>query len=106
MFAISHTLTVRLQATDVTEILGELGIDAMRTSQLIEVWNKIDLLPESSAVQRAGRAGGPPVVSVSALSGEGLDELLNAIESHLTSRNQVFQVKLSGEGLGAPSPPL
>ena len=88
------------QAADVGAILGELGVDASRSSRVIEVWNKIDLLPENERVQRLSTVNGPPIVSISALSGEGLDDLLDRIESHLTALNQVFQVELSGEGLG------
>lgn len=89
------------QARDVAAVLGELGIDLEAPGRVIEVWNKIDLLPERSRPSRNGGRQAEQIVAVSALSGEGLSDLLQTIESHLASHSDVFRVRLSGEGLGS-----
>jgi GTP-binding protein HflX len=66
------------QAADVAKILAELGVDS--ETPLIEVWNKIDLLPEAERAAHATQADRrPQVIAVSALTGEGLDALLAAV---------------------------
>ncbi|MDO5705546.1 MAG: GTPase HflX [Paracoccus sp. (in: a-proteobacteria)] len=78
---ISHPETVE-QAADVAEILGNLGVDD-RVPQ-IEVWNKIDALPaDAREALRRTDARTEGVQAVSALTGEGLDDLTAAIESRL-----------------------
>jgi GTP-binding protein HflX len=77
------------QAADVMRILDELGInDAQETpADMIEVWNKVDLLPEPAAealrVQARERDN---TAVVSAVTGAGLDELLTAIEQTLSGK--------------------
>ena len=46
------------QARDVAGVLSELGIDAEAPERVIEVWNKIDLLPRASA-RRASSPNAP-----------------------------------------------
>ncbi|PDT29804.1 GTPase HflX [Rhizobium sp. L9] len=74
------------QSSDVMRILGDLGIDeAEAEKRLIEVWNKIDRLePEvhDAMVQRA--AGASNVIAVSAVSGEGVDTLMEEISRRLS----------------------
>ncbi|MBB3913177.1 GTPase HflX [Rhizobium fabae] len=74
------------QSSDVMQILGDLGIDeAEAGKRLIEVWNKIDRLePEvhDAMVQKAAGAGN--VVAVSAVSGEGVDTLMEEISRRLS----------------------
>lgn len=78
---ISHPETEE-QAADVAEILESLGVD--EDVALIEVWNKIDALgPETRAALRRTDARTEGVQAVSALSGEGLDDLIAAIDAHL-----------------------
>ncbi len=76
----------QVQSSDVMRILGDLGIDeAEAEKRLIEVWNKIDRLePEvhDAMVQRA--AGASNVVAVSAVSGEGVDTLMDEISRRLS----------------------
>ncbi|MDP0929368.1 GTPase HflX [Paracoccus onubensis] len=79
---ISHPETEE-QAADVAEILGNLGV--AEDVELIEVWNKIDSLSgETRAALRRTDARTEGVQAVSALSGEGLQDLTAAIEAHLT----------------------
>jgi len=89
------------QARDVAAVLAELGIDADAPQRVIEVWNKIDLLPAGArpGPRPAGRDGGPEVVAISALTGEGLPALLAAIEERVAGQNRVFRVELAGAEL-------
>ena len=78
---ISHPETEE-QAADVAEILDGLGVD--EDVALIEVWNKIDALsPETRAALRRTDSRTEGVQAVSALTGEGLDDLIAAIDAHL-----------------------
>ncbi len=72
------------QREDVEAILGELGLGERLEERVIEVLNKIDLLDaESRQVLRHRVARGNGRVLASALTGEGLPELLAAIDRHL-----------------------
>ena len=78
---ISHPETEE-QAADVAEILDGLGVDD--DVALIEVWNKIDALsPETRAALRRTDARREGVQAVSALSGEGIEDLVAAIDAAL-----------------------
>ena len=74
---ISHPESAE-QAADVADILTSLGVDAK--TPMFEIWNKLDLVDPSArdslTVQRENRSG---VFPVSALTGEGVDALLEAI---------------------------
>ncbi len=78
---IAHPETAE-QAADVREILEGLGVD--KDVPVFDIWNKIDLLPadrrEALIVQDARSPG---IHAVSALTGEGLAALLDAIEATL-----------------------
>ncbi|MCF1709822.1 GTPase HflX [Tabrizicola sp. J26] len=74
---ISHPETEE-QAADVNDILASLGV--AETTPRFEVWNKLDLLPEDrreALVVQAARS--PEIFALSALTGEGLPRLLEAI---------------------------
>ena len=78
---ISHPETEE-QAGDVGEILESLGVE--EDVALIEVWNKIDALsPDLRAALRRTDARRADVQAVSALTGEGLDDLIAAIDLRL-----------------------
>ncbi|KAA0694466.1 GTPase HflX [Neorhizobium sp. P12A] len=74
------------QSSDVMRILGDLGIgEAEGAERIIEVWNKIDRLePEAhdAIVQKAASAQN--IVAVSAVSGEGVDRLMDEISRRLS----------------------
>ncbi len=76
----------QVQAQDVLRILTDLGIDEKaRAERLIEVWNKIDLLDaeaRAGLVQKAENTDN--TTAVSAITGEGLDHLLEEIGSRLS----------------------
>ena len=78
---ISHPETEE-QAGDVGDILDSLGVD--EDVALIEVWNKIDALSdETRAALRRTDARRANVQAVSALTGEGLPDLIAAIDARL-----------------------
>ncbi len=68
------------EAEDVRTVLDRLGVD-VEERNVIEVWNKADLLEPEDREQVAGdaRRHHPPAVMVSAVSGEGCDTLLATI---------------------------
>jgi GTP-binding protein HflX len=92
------------QARDVEDVLRELGV-APNDRRLIEVWNKIDLLDEAARARLANtavrvEAGFRPVL-ISALTGEGLDRLADAIEERLGSQRVILDLVLDpAEGAG------
>ena len=69
------------QAEDVGEVLKEIDAGTDSGRAVIEVWNKVDLLPAEDRevlLDRSPRREGfgAPVVAVSAVSGEGCERLL------------------------------
>ncbi|WP_299768236.1 GTPase HflX [uncultured Tateyamaria sp.] len=71
---ISHPET-EAQAEDVRTILTDLGVGEGR--EMVEVWNKIDLLPDDEADAVRARADrDADVFAMSAITGEGIDALL------------------------------
>ena len=92
---ISHPET-DAQKADVISVLGTIGIDDESTdAQVIEVWNKIDLLEaedrqmaltisRARSEQAEGSLSDPIRVAVSAYEGTNLDELFTAIDERLT----------------------
>ncbi len=91
------------QAEDVMRVLGELGIHAGDERTILEVWNKVDRLEPAQRDALRGRAASaePPAVLVSAVSGEGVADLLQTIERMLTGDRAVLTVELDAEQLGA-----
>lgn len=88
---VSHGDT-EAQARDVEEVLRELDIDPEERSRIIEVWNKIDLLDAASHKRLANLIERQPAddkaVMVSAVSGEGIDTLIAALEARLARRDR------------------
>ena len=68
------------EAADVREVLERLGVD-MDERRVLEVWNKVDLVPaeDRELLEGDARRAHPPALLVSAVSGEGLDELLRTV---------------------------
>ncbi len=92
------------QGADVEKILGELGIDA-HDPRLIEIWNKIDLLPVEERDRLRETAARRPEferpVALSALSGEGIPALLEAVEARIGRDRALIELRLDaadGEG--------
>ncbi|MHC2215405.1 GTPase HflX [Rhizobium leguminosarum] len=84
------------QSSDVMRILNDLGIDeAEAEKRLIEVWNKIDRLePEVHDAMVQKSAGASNVVAVSAVSGEGVDTLMEEISRRLSGVMTVATIRL------------
>jgi GTP-binding protein HflX len=108
------------EAADVRQVLEQLGVEE-ESGRLIEVWNKIDQLPDedrqivftraersATAPKFAGPkfagpkiagpkiAGGAPAVAVSALTGEGTAELLQLVASRVDVADPV-DLRLSAD---------
>jgi GTP-binding protein HflX len=85
------------QAADVLKVLEELGVSA-ETTPIIEVWNKIDLLPQEADGSRPALSTLTPLgkvaatVPASAQTGEGLDTLLATVESVLGGQGRTYRV--------------
>jgi len=93
------------QSHDVDDILRQLGIEPERGGRLIEVWNKIDRLAETDRMHLFNVAERQPSdhrpVLVSALSGEGLDALMSAIEQRLSQSRVTLDLVLdAADGAG------
>ncbi|HMB48772.1 MAG TPA: GTPase HflX, partial [Afifellaceae bacterium] len=94
------------QAEDVMQVLSELGISP-NDERIIEVWNKIDLLDDNqqaALLQRAERSSdgkerqqGARAIAVSAVTGQGVNGMLSAIENRLMATRSVFRVSFQPE---------
>jgi GTP-binding protein HflX len=90
---ISHAETSE-QAKDVAAILASLGVDDSRPQ--IEVWNKLDRLDDEEGDARRARAAREDGIhAISALSGEGLDDLLADIAEQLQGARHESHLQLS-----------
>jgi GTP-binding protein HflX len=86
------------QARDVDKVLDELGLDEKQRSEIIEVWNKADLLePDRHAAFAQAAERRPGTVLVSAVAGEGLDRLLGLIEERLALLSDVAEIEFAPE---------
>ncbi len=90
------------QRADVLEVLRDLGLGDLldgtdKQRRMIEVLNKIDLLPPDGRAAletqqaRGGEEPGVKAVMVSAVTGEGTDALLAAIDGILAAQRQVAE---------------
>jgi GTPase len=101
---ISHE-DAEAQEKDVEAVLRQLGIDPSAGGRIIEIWNKIDrFAPEEKENLRniaARRPHDHPCYLVSAVSGEGIDELLTAIETHLAASRTTLDLTIdAADGAG------
>ncbi|BAM83323.1 GTP binding protein HflX [Cyanidioschyzon merolae strain 10D] len=74
----------RAQAAVVEDTLSELGV--LRSKPRIVIWNKMDLIEHATSVRHQAAIlsrQDPPVVPLSALTGEGLDDLMECISDTL-----------------------
>ncbi len=84
------------QKADVAAVLSELEIDSERQNNLIEVHNKIDLLSgeRKQIVDNLAARAAIPCVSVSAVTGEGIEGLLEAIDQLMREGMDLHRVEL------------
>ncbi|ABD07579.1 GTP-binding protein, HSR1-related [Rhodopseudomonas palustris HaA2] len=100
---ISHE-DAEAQERDVDAVLRQLGVEA-DGGRILEIWNKIDRFePEQREELRniaARRSEDRPCFMVSAVSGEGVDELLLAIEQRLAAWRSVLDLTIdAADGAG------
>jgi GTPase len=93
------------QSRDVEQVLRELGIDPDDHHRLIEVWNKVDRIDAEERARLANVAARRPAdnrpILVSALTGEGFDHLIAAIEDRITADRMVLDLSLDpADGAG------
>ena len=88
------------QAEDVAAVLTSLGLSEEDSPPRLEVWNKLDLLAPDQRKELLGEvARRDDVTAVSALTGEGVDELRETISHLLHSGSQTHHVRLNaGDG--------
>jgi len=90
---ISHEMTEN-QAEDVRFILDGLGV--RKEIPQLEIWNKIDLMPEDLAEAARTRAlRDDTVLTLSALTGEGIDNLLETLTEKLQEAAHHTQLLLT-----------
>ncbi len=83
------------QAQDVQAILTEVGVTAA-ADKLIEIWNKLDLLDDERRAGLALGQGTEGPIAVSAMTGEGIGKLLEAIEARLARGRSLIDISLDG----------
>ncbi|WP_454280768.1 GTPase HflX [Sphingomonas sp. Marseille-Q8236] len=89
------------QQADVEAVLTEIGVDP--ETPRFEAWNKIDLVEgdirDDLLVEAERRSN---IVAVSAMTGEGIDDLVEQVAAALTSGHRRYRVTLdAGDGAGA-----
>ena len=93
------------QRADVLRVLTELGLEDRLGTGVVEVLNKLDLLDprQRACLVERGREGGnggngltdrQSVVAASALTGEGVDDLIRAIDARLTAARLIVEVRV------------
>ncbi|WBY15778.1 GTPase HflX [Erythrobacteraceae bacterium WH01K] len=90
------------QKKQVLDVLTDLGVidadDGASAIPILEVWNKFDLLDtERAEALEAIAADDPDVTTLSAFTGEGIDELVHRIGAQLTTQavTREFQIAAS-----------
>ncbi|KAA0675847.1 GTPase HflX [Roseomonas genomospecies 6] len=90
------------QKADVESVLADLGIDAANDPRVVEVLNKTDQMPATArgalhmrlANQRM-LDGDERAVAVSALTGEGLDELMELLDRRMSAGRRVLELSVN-----------
>jgi GTP-binding protein HflX len=86
------------QRADVETVLAELGIAADRPGRVLEVWNKADLVTAERMLALLNAARRQPAktrpIIISALTGQGIDELVARLETRLTAERITLDVIL------------
>jgi GTP-binding protein HflX len=84
------------QAADVEGVLAALGMEEGSGPARLEVWNKADALDDDARAALAAEAGRrEDAVVVSALTGDGVDELRQRIVERLGASSHVREVEMS-----------
>ncbi len=82
------------QAADVAEVLDDLHVEAAEHHGVIEVLNKVDLLPTEARDALRAQIRDGDRLPVSALTGEGTDRLLTEIDQRLEKGRDTAEYRL------------
>ena len=86
------------QADDVAHVLEEIGArgeDGAGGAPLIEAWNKVDAIDDEQRTLLLNEAARrDDVVPISAITGEGVDALREAMAARVTAGAQLYQLSL------------
>jgi len=86
---ISHPDT-EAQKDDVIAVLHDLGVNGARPAEIVEVQNKIDLIPEGARdIVRERAARQRDMLPISAATGEGCEALLSLLDGKLAQQRNV-----------------
>lgn len=97
---ISHPQT-DAQKEDVSRIMKSLSIDIHNDKRVIEVQNKIDICSDEKREELKSRSDRNDNLSaVSALTGKGMEELLEKIDRLMTASRVLFQIKAPSDKAG------
>ena len=89
------------QSDDVYSILSQLGVEQDGRAKVVEIWNKIDLLDKYALEAiRDTRKGETAPLLVSAITGQGTDELLKLIEDRIAGSDSVLDIDLPLSKMG------
>jgi GTPase len=89
----AHHPDSEAQRDDVLNVLAELGLDEQVEDGLIEAMNKIDLLdPAARASLETRKLRNAPSVALSASTGEGCHELLDAVDRRLEAAARILRL--------------
>ena len=89
------------QRDDVEDVLTSLGLAEEGAPPRIEAWNKIDLVPteeRARLIEEAKRRD--DVIAISAVTGEGIDDLRQAMSDRLRSGEQLHRIRLAASDGG------
>ena len=84
------------QKQDVLNVLKNLGLENIETqNNYLEIWNKIDLLSdEEQRFVKENAKRNSYIIPASALSGEGCDEFLKAVDEKLSENHKIIEVEI------------
>ncbi len=88
------------QAEDVERILHDLGVDAEDERRVLEVWNKVDLLDPADHDRLVEAALQTQPVAISAITGEGVDQLAALVEERIAGALATVRVSLPPDRAG------
>lgn len=85
------------QKADVLSVLADLGVDtAAQDERMVEVLNKIDLLEPEDRLRLDNTAARlPAILPVSALTGEGVEGLLELLDERLGRHRQMVELDVA-----------
>jgi GTPase len=89
----------RAQRGDVLSVLKEMGVDESSDKQMLEALNKADQLSvdDVEILENQISRSDDPLFLVSAVTGEGCDALLQAIDDNITAGYETLEISLKHE---------